>query len=240
MNLIIALTLLITSLAGGGTLYASSNAVPGDALYGVKRSVESARVTLSPNDAALQLEMAGTRLNEAKSLLASGRVDDAKQTLKEYVTEANSARDLLQKSNAAPSASVIQEVEKQKSIITTITTQMPAASPEIEKVKSASHEIEIEIEIKHEANVTATAVKVDDKTKTPEPKTTETPEVKKTETLEVKKTEVPEIKKTDAPEVKKADAPEVKKTDAPEVKKIDVPEVKKAEKPEDKKPEDNK
>ncbi|MBI5082825.1 MAG: hypothetical protein HZB17_16205, partial [Chloroflexi bacterium] len=75
MNLILALVILF-SAAMGGTAYASNDAMPGDALYGVKQAVETIRLTASPNDPALQLEIANTRLSEAEKLLDTGRNAD--------------------------------------------------------------------------------------------------------------------------------------------------------------------
>ena len=67
MNLIIALAILF-SAAMGGTVYASNDAMPGDALYGVKQTVENIRLAASPNDPALQLEIANTRLSEDREV----------------------------------------------------------------------------------------------------------------------------------------------------------------------------
>lgn len=71
----LTLTLLITSLLGAGTVYASSSALPGDTLYPVKLSVEDARLYLAEDteDLALASTFAQTRLEEIQALIAANR-----------------------------------------------------------------------------------------------------------------------------------------------------------------------
>ncbi|HEX3096021.1 MAG TPA: DUF5667 domain-containing protein, partial [Patescibacteria group bacterium] len=57
-----------------GTAYASADALPGDTLYNVKRTVEDARVVLAPtadSKLQLQLEFAQKRLQELETLRAN-------------------------------------------------------------------------------------------------------------------------------------------------------------------------
>jgi uncharacterized protein DUF5667 len=68
-----------TLIAGTGAAVASTRAVPGDALYGVKRSLESAQLSLAGSDLSRGqelLEQADHRLSEAETLVASGSSSD--------------------------------------------------------------------------------------------------------------------------------------------------------------------
>jgi hypothetical protein len=63
------------TLALSGVSVASGEAMPGDALYGVKRSTERAQIALASSDAGrgqLYLEFARTRLQEAHAVRAGG------------------------------------------------------------------------------------------------------------------------------------------------------------------------
>jgi hypothetical protein len=84
MSFLVAITLLAVS---SGAVYASSDALPGDALYIVKRGVEEARLvfTLDPDmDRALLLQFADRRLDEAEQALSLDREEDAWSALVEY------------------------------------------------------------------------------------------------------------------------------------------------------------
>lgn len=70
-----------------GVAWASTEALPGDSLYGVKRSIEEARLALTwtaTGDAALLIKFADERLNEIEALLAGGREDDISLPLGGY------------------------------------------------------------------------------------------------------------------------------------------------------------
>lgn len=72
------LVLLATFLIGGGTVYASSDALPGDFLYPVKLSTEDVRLLVS-NDAdnvSLAMEFVQIRMEEIRVLIESGREGD--------------------------------------------------------------------------------------------------------------------------------------------------------------------
>jgi hypothetical protein len=63
-------------LGAGGAVAASSNALPGDALYGVKRAVERISLAMHRDPvgrAALHLQLAKTRLDEIQALIDAGR-----------------------------------------------------------------------------------------------------------------------------------------------------------------------
>lgn len=70
-----------------GVAWASTGALPGDNLYGVKRSIEEARLALTWNatsDVALLARFADERLDEIETLLAIGREDDIRLPLAGY------------------------------------------------------------------------------------------------------------------------------------------------------------
>ncbi|MBM3121040.1 MAG: hypothetical protein FJZ97_02500 [Chloroflexi bacterium] len=79
--------LLAFTLGTAGVAYAAQEALPGEALYGVKRGLESARWSLT-SDPEAQVEllsaMAAERVQEVEALAVSG--DDAlvEQTLEDY------------------------------------------------------------------------------------------------------------------------------------------------------------
>ncbi|MBI2952703.1 MAG: hypothetical protein HYY30_00180 [Chloroflexi bacterium] len=64
---IAALVIALTTAAGGGAVYASQDALPGEALYQVKTTVEGLQLTLAADDEAkaqTYLDLAATRLAE--------------------------------------------------------------------------------------------------------------------------------------------------------------------------------
>ncbi|MFF0391782.1 DUF5667 domain-containing protein [Kitasatospora sp. NPDC004615] len=91
----------------GGVAAASTNALPGDALYGMKRGLEGLRLDLADSDSergALLLQQASTRLDEAQSLvgrtdpgntLSPATVDQVRRALDDMHAEALRGRALL-------------------------------------------------------------------------------------------------------------------------------------------------
>lgn len=70
------LTVGVAAGAFGGVAAASSDALPGDSLYGLKRGMEDIRIGMADDDAdrgELYLDQASTRLNEARRLMERGR-----------------------------------------------------------------------------------------------------------------------------------------------------------------------
>lgn len=65
-------------LTGNGLIAASANALPGDALYPVKRTVEDIRLRLAPDikvEAGIQKEISTRRIDETEILLSEQRVE---------------------------------------------------------------------------------------------------------------------------------------------------------------------
>ncbi|MCK4962420.1 MAG: hypothetical protein KAS19_08030, partial [Anaerolineales bacterium] len=80
----LAIGLLVMS---AGVALASGGALPGDALYGVKRTIEEARLALTwtaTGEAALLTQFIDGRLVETEALLAAGREDDVALSLANY------------------------------------------------------------------------------------------------------------------------------------------------------------
>ena len=83
-SILVVFALLMTSV---GVAYASSDALPGDVMYGVKRGIEEARLALtwSPTgDSELLMGFADERLAEIESLIAAGREEDIEVSLAGY------------------------------------------------------------------------------------------------------------------------------------------------------------
>lgn len=82
--LLLAIGLVMTSV---GVAYASSDSLPGDTLYGVKRGIEEARLALvwsSTGDSVLLTRFADERLAEVEDLIAAGREGDIVVSLAGY------------------------------------------------------------------------------------------------------------------------------------------------------------
>jgi hypothetical protein len=70
------LTVGVAAGALGGVAAASTNALPGDSLYGLKRSMEDLKLDMAGGDASrgkVYLDMASTRMQEARRLMDRGR-----------------------------------------------------------------------------------------------------------------------------------------------------------------------
>ncbi|MDI3408824.1 DUF5667 domain-containing protein [Streptomyces cavernicola] len=73
------LTVGVAAGAFSGVAAASSDALPGDSLYGLKRGMEDLKLDLADDDSArgeLYLNQASTRLQEARRLMERGRVGE--------------------------------------------------------------------------------------------------------------------------------------------------------------------
>lgn len=119
-------------LGANGAVAASASALPGDALYGVKRAVE--RVSLAMHrDAAgragLHLKFAATRVSEVEALVASGGVasealDGLSASLAGAEEEASEALALGQDSGALL-AHVQEMISKHIAVLTDVLAKVP-------------------------------------------------------------------------------------------------------------------
>jgi hypothetical protein len=85
---LISVALLIVFLLSGiGVVRASAEALPGDALYGLKRGVEEIQLILSrtiPGDVELLTQFSDERIEEIEELISSERSSDMEIALREY------------------------------------------------------------------------------------------------------------------------------------------------------------
>ncbi|WP_341717773.1 DUF5667 domain-containing protein [Micromonospora sp. FIMYZ51] len=108
------------AIAVSGISAASENAMPGDALYGMKRGTERAQLALASseiNRGQLLLDFAGTRLSEASALRGdragySGVLDDMDSDTRQGVRLLTEAA--AQRSDAAPLDAVDAFVSRQR------------------------------------------------------------------------------------------------------------------------------
>ena len=77
VSLVLLVTLLFVIL-GGGTVYASAHALPGDVLYPVKTAVENLQLVLAgeERDSELNIQFTAVRVEEIETLLEAGREQD--------------------------------------------------------------------------------------------------------------------------------------------------------------------
>lgn len=76
---VLVITLLVLLFGTGGVMVASAAALPGDALYGVKRAGEDLRLALSfspARDVDLLLDFAALRMEEVQALVDAGRYEE--------------------------------------------------------------------------------------------------------------------------------------------------------------------
>ncbi len=94
MSWLLIITLIISILTGGGVVTASAEALPGDALYPVKVSLEAAQLMLTfdqGNEVQLRLQFAERRLGEMRALVEQGRYDEIPQALAGFGTQVTEA-----------------------------------------------------------------------------------------------------------------------------------------------------
>ncbi|MBC7249958.1 MAG: hypothetical protein H5T62_06700 [Anaerolineae bacterium] len=104
-TLLVGVVLVISLFIGGGTVYASGRALPGDALYPLKRGLETMRLTVSLNDAEdarLYLAFASERLEEVTILLAENRPEHVENALTAYLAQFHEALTFLDANRGLP------------------------------------------------------------------------------------------------------------------------------------------
>jgi len=148
-----AILLVVVVLFGGAsaTAYASQSALPGDALYPVKTSLEQTQITLANdayNQAQLHLEFAQRRLNEIKELLSQGRTNDvefASSEFEHYIQEAMQAAQIVQAADPVRGAElnklVSQALLDYAGALKSVLVSAPAVvKPVVEKALLASQD----------------------------------------------------------------------------------------------------
>ncbi len=91
-----AIIIVVTVLFGGSaaTVLAAQSAIPGDALYGVKTTIEQTRLSLARDAASradLQLQFAERRLQEIEKLVAEGRYQNIQAATQEFEAHVRNA-----------------------------------------------------------------------------------------------------------------------------------------------------
>jgi len=110
MSWIVIVATVVSLLTGAGAVYASGDALPGEALYPVKMLVEDAQLALSPDliDTELRVRFADHRISELVELLKEGRMDDAESALSGYQNQVALLATLMGKIEAASPEEAVQ------------------------------------------------------------------------------------------------------------------------------------
>jgi uncharacterized membrane protein YgcG len=97
MTWVIIITTLLTMVTGTGVVYASGEALPGDALYPVKTLTENVQLALASEegDAQLTLHLIQTRMEEMQELMVQGREDDLDEAASGYEKQTKAMTQLL-------------------------------------------------------------------------------------------------------------------------------------------------
>jgi len=148
----VASVLLVVALGTAGVAYAAQEAIPGDALYGIKRGVETARWSLTTDpqsQAALLSDLAAERMGEVQGLAEAGReallaptLDDYVRTLDQLQAVAEALPDDVQ---ARVLAQATSRVQQHQQILERLLEQVPAqAQPAIQQaIERSSHGQEV-------------------------------------------------------------------------------------------------
>jgi hypothetical protein len=149
-TVLISALVAVLLLTGLGTAYASAAALPGDALYPVKITIEEIRLVASPSDASdarLHIAFAHRRLREASTLLEKERPQDIERTLTAYETELKTVLALLADDSALSPAErtaladifIAELPPKKQAKLNNMLAQVPESTrPTIEKALATS------------------------------------------------------------------------------------------------------
>jgi hypothetical protein len=130
-----AAAIMALAVAGGGALF-SQNALPGDSLYGVKQTTESALVGLTPgqgNKAQRQLDYATTRLDEVQKLNTQAaspeRASDISQALRGFDEQTQAGSRMWLASHQPTGTSRLAKwAQAQSERLSAMRSSMPAAA----------------------------------------------------------------------------------------------------------------
>lgn len=145
----IAMTIALLVGGSGITAYAANASLPGDALYGVKTSIEVARASLTgdqTSQARLHLDFAGRRLSEIQELVADGRTSHLDVAANQFQAEIEKAVEAIKElSSSDPAAAAALKSEADTILksfndqLNTILTSAPSvAQPAIQNAIDAS------------------------------------------------------------------------------------------------------
>jgi uncharacterized membrane protein YgcG len=141
-TLFVIATLFVFLFGGTGlTVYAAQSALPGDALYPVKTSLEQTRLSLTSEAdrvAQLHLSLAQKRLEEIEGLIKEGRYDQVGKTSAEFERQIQLAVEALKSlanQNPARAAELTTQMMAELSAYTKALTSMLVSLPDDVKVE---------------------------------------------------------------------------------------------------------
>lgn len=126
-SVMLAVMMLFT---GTGVVYASSQALPGDALYSVKRGIEAARLSLTMSGVGrlgLLNEHLDERLEELRQLSAFGRMDDLQQASQEYQEALQALLDQLGEHSEEELGAAAVNLDRHVLILEALSERLPEA-----------------------------------------------------------------------------------------------------------------
>jgi hypothetical protein len=184
----VASVLLAFTLGTAGVAYAAQEAIPGDALYSVKRGIERARWSLTSNPQskeALLSDLATERMREVQGLANAGReallaptLDDYEQTLNQLQMVAETLPDGVQAQVLAQAAARVQQHQQ---VLERLLEQVPPrALPAIEQAIESSSHSQAVLEALQQGQSPSDLAPGQNKTKEPGPKRTPGPPATKT------------------------------------------------------------
>lgn len=126
-------TMSVLLVGGMGVANAAENALPGDPLYGVKRSIEDTRLALARDDVSkgrLYLKQADRRLQEAEALLQRpGREGDVEQVLRDMEEDVRQGSDRVAAAPGPESADAARALDEFAALSSTRLNQLSKALP---------------------------------------------------------------------------------------------------------------
>ncbi|MDA8219000.1 MAG: DUF5667 domain-containing protein [Dehalococcoidales bacterium] len=112
---IIVLALLL-AFSGGGAVYASQDALPGDYLYGVKTAVEDVQLQLATTEQTrtqVHLDLAAKRLAEMERLATQARFEETNRLATQYEQHLSQAGVLTPEPNTAEGDAKLAKLQEQ-------------------------------------------------------------------------------------------------------------------------------
>lgn len=97
MTWVIIVTTILSLMTGTGAVFASGDALPGDALYPVKTMMEQVQLAFASDeaDAGLYLKFLETRVQEMETLMEQGRFDDLDEIAAGYQNQTQAMAQLM-------------------------------------------------------------------------------------------------------------------------------------------------
>lgn len=145
--------LVAVALGTAGIAYAAQEAIPGDSLYGFKRSLEAARYSLTVDSeakAALLSSLAAERIRELQGLADAGRLGGIQALLDDYEQTTDQLQSVVEQlpdgeRAALAVARAAERMQHDQQVLEGLLEQVPAqAAPAIERaIERSSHGQEV-------------------------------------------------------------------------------------------------